>query len=96
MTSARYRYIPGHRGESRRSSVNAPGDIYEQEADRIADKVTAPPAIRRQCRAAANPAISWGTGGQMDKAPASIDKVLASPAGRWNRDKKGDGGALRA
>ena len=60
--------------------VNEPGDIYEQEADRIADHVMAatahpivngaPPRIQRL---AAQPA------GQMDAAPASVDQALASP-----------------
>ena len=60
--------------------VNEPGDIYEREADRIADHVMAatahpivngaPPRIQRL---AAQPA------GQMDAAPASVDQALASP-----------------
>ena len=60
--------------------VNEPGDSYEQEADRIADQVMAapahtfvnaiPPRIQR---------ISGHSNGQMDAAPASVDRVLASP-----------------
>jgi hypothetical protein len=60
--------------------VNEPGDIYEQEADRVADQVmatpahpgvnVAPPRIQR---------FSEPSNGQMDTAPASVDRVLASP-----------------
>jgi len=60
--------------------VNDPGDIYEQEADRIADQVMAapvhpgvtgaPPRIQR---------FSGQSNGQMYAAPASVDSVLASP-----------------
>jgi hypothetical protein len=59
--------------------VNEPGDIYEQEADRIADQVMetpahtavsgAPPRIQR---------FSGQSNGQMDTAPASVDQALAS------------------
>ena len=60
--------------------VNQPGDVYEQEADRIADQVTTTPA--NSTVSAAPPHIQRFTGqptGQMDAAPASIDKALASP-----------------
>jgi hypothetical protein len=60
--------------------VNEPGDIYEREADRIADQVMsttaqpdvsgAPPRIQR---------FSGQSNGQMDAAPASVDQALASP-----------------
>jgi hypothetical protein len=60
--------------------VNEPGDIYEQEADRVADQVMAtsahpavsgaPPRIQRF---AGQPA------GQAKAAPASVDRALASP-----------------
>jgi len=60
--------------------VNEPGDIYEQEADRIADQVmatTAHPTVNgaplRIQRFAGQPTAQAGT------APASIDQVLASP-----------------
>ena len=63
--------------------VNEPGDIYEQEADRIADQVMAtaahagvsgpPPRIQR---------FSGQPSGQMDAAPASVDQALASPGKR--------------
>jgi hypothetical protein len=60
--------------------VNEPGDIYEQEADRVADQVTAmsaPPAV-----SGAPPSIQRFAGpltGQSEAAPASVDQVLASP-----------------
>ncbi len=60
--------------------VNEPGDIYEQEADQIADQVLAapthagisgtPPPIQR---------FSGESTGQMNGAPASVDYALASP-----------------
>jgi len=59
--------------------INKPGDIYEREADRIADQVMAapkhtevsgaPPRIQR---------FSRQSNGQMDAASASVDRVLAS------------------
>ena len=60
--------------------VNEPGDINEQEADRIADQVMATqvdPAV-----SGALPRIQRFTGqptGQMDAAPASVDQTLSSP-----------------
>lgn len=60
-------------------SINQPGDVYEQEADRIADQMAtpahsavsgAPPRIQR---------FSGQSDGQMDAAPASVDQALASP-----------------
>lgn len=60
--------------------VNEPGDIYEQEADRIAGQVMATPVHSavsgvpsRAQRFAGQPT------GQADAAPASVDRVLASP-----------------
>ena len=60
--------------------VNEPGDIYEREADRIADQVMAtpvhlavsgaPPHIQR---------FSGQSNGQTEAAPASVDQALASP-----------------
>ena len=60
--------------------VNEPGDIYEQEADRIADQVMATPA--HSAVSGAPPRIQRFSGqstGQMDAAPASVDQALASP-----------------
>ncbi len=60
--------------------VNEPGDIYEREADRVADQVMATPA-----HPAVNgtpPRIQRFTGqptGQTEVAPASVDQALASP-----------------
>jgi hypothetical protein len=60
--------------------VNAPGDIYEQEADRIAEQVMATPA--HPGVSGAPPRIQRFSGpsnGPMDAAPASVDQALASP-----------------
>jgi len=60
--------------------VNEPGDVYEQEADRIADQVMATPA--HHAVRAAPPRIQRFSGqanGQMVEAPASVDQTLASP-----------------
>lgn len=61
-------------------TVNAPGDVYEQEADRIADQMMAmstdtavrgaPPRIHR---------FSGQSNGQTAAVPASVGQVLASP-----------------
>jgi Domain of unknown function (DUF4157) len=61
-------------------TVNQPGDIYEREADRVADQVLAtsahtgvsgaPPHIQR---------FSGQSPGQTDAAPASVDQAMASP-----------------
>src|SRR5215212_517979 len=58
--------------------VNEPGDIYEQEADRIADQVLATPT--HHAVSGAPPRIQRFSGhsnGQMDAAPASVDHALA-------------------
>jgi len=60
--------------------VNEPGDVYEQEADRIADQVMAAPA--HHAVSGAPPRIQRFSGqsnGQMDAAPASVDQALVSP-----------------
>ena len=60
--------------------VNEPGDVYEQEADRVAEQVLAkpahpdvssvPPRIQR---------FSGKSSGQASAVPASVNRVLASP-----------------
>jgi Domain of unknown function (DUF4157)/Lysine-specific metallo-endopeptidase len=60
--------------------INEPGDIYEQEADRIADQVMATPA--HHAVSGAPPRIQRSSGqsnGQADAAPASVDQALANP-----------------
>ena len=60
--------------------MNEPGDIYEREADRVADQVMATPT--HPTLAARHPRIQRFSGqshGQMDAAPASVDQALASP-----------------
>src|SRR5215204_3581238 len=67
-------------GPQTKLKVNEPRDIYEQEADRVADQVMATPA--GLAVSAAPPRIQRFSGqsnGQMDAAPASVDQVLASP-----------------
>ena len=60
-------------------TVNQPGDKFEQEADRVAEQVLARP--EQADMSSAPPRIQRYTGqptGQMDSAPASVDRVLAS------------------
>jgi hypothetical protein len=61
--------------------INEPEDLYEQEADRIADQVMATPA--HPDVSGAPPPIQrfsgQSSGHQSDEAPASVDQALASP-----------------
>jgi hypothetical protein len=60
-------------------AVSEPGDIYEREADRIADQVMAAPA--HTAMSGTPPRIQRFSGqlnGHMDVAPGSVDGVLAS------------------
>jgi len=59
--------------------INEPGDIYEQEADRIADQVLATPAHYAVSGAPQRIQRLRPSNGQIDAAPASVDHVLASP-----------------
>jgi hypothetical protein len=73
-------HSPALRAIQLRLAINQPGDVLEQEADRIADRAMAtppytavsgtPPYIQR---------FSGQSNGQMDAAPASVDRALASP-----------------
>jgi hypothetical protein len=59
--------------------INDPGDVYEQEADRIAEQVVQGPA--QACLTPAPPGIQRTTGepaNQTGAAPASVDLSLAS------------------
>lgn len=61
-------------------TVNTPGDVYEQEADRIADRVIATPT--HSAVSSAPPRIQRFSGqstGHIDTVPASVDQALASP-----------------
>ncbi len=61
-------------------AINARGDKYEQEADRIADQVLAKPVHR--LLGEAQPRIQRFAGasrGQVEVVPASVDRALASP-----------------
>ncbi|MBA1342196.1 MAG: hypothetical protein C5S52_01160 [ANME-2 cluster archaeon] len=60
--------------------INEPGDIYEQEADRVAEQVIATPAHPDVI--GAPPCIQCFSGqstGGMDSVPASVDQALSSP-----------------
>lgn len=60
--------------------VNKPSDLYEQEADRIADQAMAAPM--HHAINGALPRIQHFSGqsnGQTDAVPASVDQALASP-----------------
>jgi hypothetical protein len=60
--------------------VNEPGDIYEQEADRIANQVMATPADHTVSGALTRiQRFSGQPTGQTEAAPASVDQALASP-----------------
>jgi hypothetical protein len=60
--------------------VNEPGDNYEQEADRIADRVMATSANHAVSGAPFRiQRFSGQPTGQLDAAPASVDHALASP-----------------
>jgi hypothetical protein len=66
-------------------TVGLPGDAYEHDADRIADRVTsapgravadlAPPRMQR---------FAGQAGGHDDAVPASVERTLATRARRWN------------
>ena len=63
-----------------RLTVNEPGDVYEQEADRISGEVLASPA--HPAVSGAPPHIQRFSGqsnGQMDAVPTSVNQALASP-----------------
>jgi outer membrane protein OmpA-like peptidoglycan-associated protein len=60
--------------------VNQPGDVYEQEADQVAEQVMTTPA--HHPLSGTLPRIQRFSGQsnrQMDAAPASVDQALASP-----------------
>jgi hypothetical protein len=60
--------------------VNESGDIYEQEADWVADQVMATPADAGVSGASLRiQRFSGQLHGPMDTAPASVDRALASP-----------------
>ena len=61
-------------------TVNEPGNIYEQEADRIADQVMAAPTHANISSAPLHiQRFSESSAGQEDAAPASVAQTLASP-----------------
>jgi len=61
-------------------TVNTPGDVYEQEADRVADQVMAAPAhIDVSGVASRLQRFSGQSNGHLDAAPSSVDRVLGQP-----------------
>jgi hypothetical protein len=67
-------------GAQTKLQVNEPGDIYEQEADRVAERVTGQPA--HSDLSSAPPRIQRFSGqsnGQVSAAPPSVNRALASP-----------------
>jgi hypothetical protein len=63
-------------------TVGSGGDVFEQEADRVADQVLAAP--ERSAVSSSPPRIQRFSGqpqGQADTVPASVDQALASPGG---------------
>lgn len=60
-------------------TVNEPGDIYEQEADRIADQVMANPVHSRSGGAPLGiQRLAGEPVGQINAVPASVDQTIAS------------------
>ena len=60
--------------------INEPGDIYEHEADRVAEQVLAKRARPHVNGAAPRiQRLSGQSSGQTGAAPASVDRALASP-----------------
>jgi hypothetical protein len=79
-----FSHVPVHSklptGIQAKLTVNAHGDIYEQEADRIAHQVMAQPANTNV--SGTLPSIQRFSGqmnGRVNAAPASVDQALASP-----------------
>jgi hypothetical protein len=67
-------------GMQTKLNVSEPGDIYEQEADRVADQVMSTPA--HAAVNAAPPHVQRYSGqstGQTEAAPASVDRAVSSP-----------------
>jgi hypothetical protein len=56
--------------------INEPGDVYEQEADRVAEQVLAKPACPH---VSGVQRFSGQSSGQTGAAPASVGRALASP-----------------
>jgi hypothetical protein len=60
--------------------VNSPGDLYEQEAERIADQVMAAPAHDAVSGVPPHiPRFSKQSNQQMEAAPTSVDQALTRP-----------------
>ncbi len=66
-------------GMQTKLKVNVPGDIYEQEADQIANQVMATPAHPVIIDTPRIDRLIVQSTGQTDTAPASVDRVIANP-----------------
>jgi Domain of unknown function (DUF4157) len=76
MTTERQRL-----GLQAKLTVSAPGDVYEREADRIADQIVAAPPHANIGNAPLQiQRFSGQSHGQGEAAPATVDKALASPS----------------
>ncbi len=73
-------YTPAGRGYQASLAINQPGDVFEQEADRVAGQVLSAP--EKGVLNSAPPRIQRFTGqapGTVGTAPASVDHALATP-----------------
>ena len=61
------------------TKINEPGDIYEQEADRIADRVLAAPAYSKVSGTPPRIQRFSERSNGLDAVPASVGQALASP-----------------
>lgn len=67
------------KGLQTKLTINEPGDIYEQEADRVADQVMGMPEQATFGRATPRiQRLSGSSPGSLEAAPASVDSVLSS------------------
>lgn len=88
--SARHSLLSLHRSIGNRAfgqvlqaklAISTPGDVYEQEADRVADQVMATPVSDQSTLCEAHPQIqrfSGQSGGPLSAVPASVNQVLAN------------------
>ncbi len=73
-------YLPARSAHQTTLAINRPGDIYEQEADRMADQVMATPRQTPVGRVSSCIQRSAGLAtGETNPAPPSVDRTLANP-----------------
>src|SRR5258706_15270318 len=67
-------------GPQTKPRINEPGDIYEQEADRVAEQVLAKPTHSDIGKTAPRiQRFSGRSSGQIGPAPTGVDRALAGP-----------------